>query len=112
MDKHTKARKDGPAGSGHVQLTETQVAQLDRLGFVWRIKSNKSGPPQSWEEMYAELRGYHQEHGDCLVPVKYGKLGSWFSIQRQKRRPTSCPRNSQIQSLNALEFAWQVNPAD
>lgn len=38
------------------------------------------GHESKWEETYRRLVAYQAEHGDCLVPYRYGpdpKLGRW-----------------------------------
>jgi hypothetical protein len=38
-------------------------ARLDALDFTWDLIDT------AWEEMFAELQRYRQEHGHCNVPV-------------------------------------------
>ena len=41
---------------------------------------------QVWEKQFAELVKYHDENGDCLVPVRFGALGKWVTCQRKLYR--------------------------
>ena len=36
-------------------------AKLEKIGFEWSIQA----PKASWEERFAELKAYKEEHGDC-----------------------------------------------
>ena len=67
-------------------LREDRRAQLDKLGFVWKIDygDSKSSPNQQyWEKMLDRLKGYHARHGNVLAIYKEDtKLASWISQQR------------------------------
>jgi Helicase associated domain len=81
--------------------------------------------------MFEQLKAYRNEHGDCKVPQKKGKLGGWTDRQRKRYRATmqarefwSHPENQggkapslrhntemtdeQIEALNSIGFVWSL----
>ena len=63
-----------------------------------------------WLAMYENLKAYHAEHGDCIVPTNYKNkpgpsLGRWVSNQRQLKERLS---HEQIELLQEIDFAWSV----
>merc|ERR1712238_95156 len=44
--------------------------------------NKKASDDKKWNAMFSQLEQYQQDHGDCNVPRKEGKLGKWFSTQR------------------------------
>jgi hypothetical protein len=68
--------------------------RLDKLGFVWKAKSNRSDVPvqvsskqRMWDDLYAMLLEFKKEHGHCRVPRLYNNhknaLGTWVETQRE-----------------------------
>jgi superfamily II DNA or RNA helicase len=80
------------------KLSTDRIGRLEQLGFEWnRFES-------AWEQMFAALAAYKQEHGDCRVPQKYKsnpQLGQWVSTQRRRRDSIPIERR---QRLDALGF--------
>lgn len=62
---------------------------------------------QPWEEMLQELREYRQHYGDSIVHTHETKLGRWVSTQRQRYFKDELTKG-QIESLEALQFAWKL----
>jgi DNA-binding TFAR19-related protein (PDSD5 family) len=82
-------------------LTPDRLKRLKSLGFIWDVHS------EQWEKNFAALQKFHKRKGHCRVNkghiVDGLNLGSWCSIQRQrKKRLTS----DQIKCLNSLGFSW------
>ena len=86
------------------KLISQRVQRLDELGFVWDTLTAK------WEEGFASLKAYKEEHKDCLVHIdfKTGEgftLGSWVRGQRKSnRKGTLAPER--ILRLDELGFVW------
>ena len=59
----------------------------------------------SWSKKYFMLKQYKHEHGDCMVPFKYPKLGNWVNEQRKafKNQKLSKERTDK---LNKIGFYW------
>ena len=60
--------------------------------------------------MFAELKRYRHEHGDCNVPLLWEenpKLASWVSRQRQFKREQRLSAEREAR-LNELGFVWNV----
>ena len=63
---------------------------------------------ESWSFWFGLLENYKEEHGDCLVPLRYvsnsgHKLGRWVSWQRLKKDILTTKR---IEILDNLGFEW------
>ena len=83
-------------------LSADRVRRLEALGFIWDPSKD------AWEDMFAELVRYKEEHGDCRVPNRHGEnpsLGAWMGAQRTnyKRGTLSADR---VNRLEALGFVW------
>ncbi len=86
------------------QLSRERRGRLDELGFVWDPHQ------QQWEEGFAHLQAYAEEHGDCLVPQGFKtsdsyRLGSWVGKQRSKKETLPPERRRR---LDELGFVWNT----
>ena len=62
-------------------LTISSIQRLNDIGFSWE---NKVKEKKSFEERFAELTKYKEEHGTTVVPRPYpGGLGKWVSQVRR-----------------------------
>jgi len=85
------------------ELTPQKVELLDMIGFDWHWHRKTV---VSWEQMYARLLQYKQEHGHTRVPVKWPqdpKLGKWVSRMRQEKDKLYPERRA---LLNQIDFDW------
>lgn len=90
-------------------LTDTKIANLNRLGFEW----GKRKGDEAWNTRYLELVEYHQVHGNCDVPTKYianPALGRWVSTQRSqfKSYPNKHMTQERVNALNDIGFRWSM----
>ncbi len=87
-------------------LSEQRRDRLESLGFVWNQLEVQ------WEEGYAQLKSYFQEHGNCLVPqghIRDGyNLGSWVARQRRKKDSIISMTKDRRDRLDALGFVWNT----
>eukprot|EP00984_Skeletonema_dohrnii_P008826 scaffold3288_cov56-Skeletonema_dohrnii-CCMP3373.AAC.1 len=62
----------------HSPLTDERVAQLEEAGFNWGSQNS------SWEDSFAKLVAYKEQHGDTNVPRSYEdkQLGKWVENTR------------------------------
>ena len=74
-------------------------AQQHRLQVV----TEKAQVP--WETRFDELVQYKAKHGDCDVPTKQGKLGTWVGTQRGAYRDDTLAQD-RIDRLNSIGFKW------
>jgi superfamily II DNA or RNA helicase len=89
------------------QLGENRIRRLEEIDFAWEIVDT------TWEEMFAALKKYKHEHGDCNVPQKWAQnrqLGRWIATQRQAKK--KCKLSDEyVRRLNDLSFVWGARDA-
>ena len=84
-------------------LAQDRIGRLSSIGFKWKQK----GPNVPWETRFDELVQYKAKHGDCDVPTKQGKLGTWVGTQRGAYRDDKLEQGC-IDRLNSIGFKWRV----
>ena len=89
-----------------VRLDSSQQGRLESIGFVWMPRQKR------WNDMFERLAAYRQQHGDCLVPLKYPddpELGFWVNNQRQ-----NCAKldTTQHERLESIGFVWSTKNRD
>ena len=87
-------------------LDPARRERLDSIEFVWDPLDKK------WEDMFAKLKEYRRQHGDCLVPKDYKEdpsLGKWVVAQRRKRGELDLNRRERLESIG---FVWRVKRAN
>jgi hypothetical protein len=58
-----------------------RITTLNFIGFIWELWD------QQWENMFAKVEQYREQHGDCLVPARYEKDPStWFMGHDSSRK--------------------------
>ncbi|KAL7564258.1 hypothetical protein ACA910_014324 [Epithemia clementina (nom. ined.)] len=85
------------------------------------MKENQSQTPMSppkntleekrdekWFKMFEELMKYKKEHGDCVVPVKGDRLGTWVNSQRQNYERYKTIKPERFRLLEGIGFDWAV----
>lgn len=98
---------------GQIQgnLTEQQIARLDRIGMYWGNRNDRQ-----WNEGYQEAKRYFDAHGDLNVPAEYVSpggynLGNWVKRQRYTRQnpEKSCAvlTEERIAKLDAIGMRWE-----
>ncbi|MFN0079427.1 MAG: helicase associated domain-containing protein [Prosthecobacter sp.] len=112
-------RKAGAKG----RLPADRRQRLDALGFDWKpatrpMRADRGKPRPSvtkqarWEQRYAELSAFKQQHGHTRVPNKrpaVAQLCNWCYSQRAFRRQGVLSAD-RITRLDALGFDWD-NPS-
>jgi superfamily II DNA or RNA helicase len=64
----------------------------------------------SWDLNFGKLVKFKEEHGHCVVPVKYAKdstLGTWVGRQRMEKKSGELS-NERVALLNQLSFCWDT----
>ena len=90
------------------KLAKDRIDRLSSMGFKWAVV--EKGPKVPWETQFKELLSYRSEHGDCNVPRRHGKLGSWVSSQRRAYMADSLAQ-VRIDRLNSIGFEWALKKA-
>eukprot|EP00978_Attheya_sp_CCMP212_P000009 scaffold19_cov55-Attheya_sp.AAC.2 len=94
-------------------LSRNQIRKLNAVGFEWVTRLDKEA---IWELRFEELCQYQQEHGDCMVPSRYGtnpQLGHWVMTQRrhyqllQNGKPCSIT-GERVRRLEKISFPWRI----
>jgi hypothetical protein len=92
-------------------LTQSQILDLDAVGFTWDCKSYNM---KSFEERIKQLREFRKIHNHCRVTVKYDvSLSVWCQHLKSSYRAMmkgSSPHvrleKVQINLLNEIGFEW------
>ena len=93
--------------------------KLNSIGFVWSVRERGTSSKQDkkWIETFERLVQYKQEHGDCLVPLRFkeeekedspldhASLGRWVSRQRSLRANNKL-RSDRRSKLESIGFVW------
>jgi superfamily II DNA or RNA helicase len=97
------------------QLSAERIKNLEEIGFEWN--AHESG----WQQMFAALKAYKQEHGDCRVRLRYKpnpQLATWVATQRNFyfKQQLSADRIKKLEELgfewDSIEAEWQRMFAD
>jgi len=84
------------------ELAQERVDQLNTIAFTWESAVSEN----LWQEYYAELKAYHQTHGDANPSrLRNPQIGAWCVHQRQARKVGKMPEH-QIKLLDELGFVW------
>ncbi|WP_309399965.1 helicase associated domain-containing protein [Cerasicoccus maritimus] len=97
-----RSRQRGSGGFN--PLTDEQLAKLKSIGFVFYKWEHL------WEQAYAELKAFYEEHGHLRLPqlsTRNRELQAWMLHQRQRKASGAMPRK-QVILLNQIEFSWGV----
>lgn len=87
------------------KLNRRELSELRAAGFVFA--PNRVVSPR-WRELYAELKAYHEAHGDSHVPRYYEPnqgLAEFVAQQRQRGRK-GWLLSEHIRLLDELGFRW------
>ena len=92
------------------QLAPERIRQLDSLGFRWIPPSPIVPIGERWEEMFAHLVRYRQQHGDTEVPKHFSAvadLARWVRQQRhsQARGQMRADRHARLEEIG---FRWKL----
>jgi hypothetical protein len=85
------------------ELTKQKAELLTNIGFDWTLGRKKVVP---WQEMYARLLAFQQQHGHTRVPLRWRedpKLGKWAARMRHGRESLAPERAAR---LEAIGFHW------
>ena len=91
-------------------LSPERIKRLEDLGFVW------DSLVAAWEEMFAALAAYRDNHGNCSVPFKWKdnpSLANWCFTQRTsfKNGLLSPDRATRLEEIgfqwNPFDVAWE-----
>jgi len=101
-----------------IKLTEWRVGK-SAGGLAGGLAGDVSeGKRAEWNQMYALLRDYKEENGNCLVTQNRGdkKLARWVSTQRGQYRLKDDGKRSTLSSerevlLDKIGFTWKINPS-
>ena len=92
--------------SKRAELTESQKARLDEIGFIWEGKH-----ATTWDKSYQAAVAYKKKNGNLDVPVAYItddgiRLGRW--IRRQREAYSSALSEERKAKLDRLGMVWEL----
>lgn len=91
------------------KIVRNHIQRLELLGFEWTCRD--ALVEEGWEQMFAQLREFHKQHGHCSVPGTWKEdlaLADWVSRQRRKKNSL---RKERKDLLETLGFAWSTDDA-
>jgi len=93
------------------ELSIHKIRLLEEIGLTLNARKKTAGNKmeQVWDDMYHELISWRDEHGDCLVPEKHGKLGRWVRVQRKSFKKGKL-REDRLKRL--LGIGFDFDPLD
>ena len=83
-------------------MTDEKVRHLADIDFQWSVLKERDD--KFWNERYEELVIFKNEHGDCRVPFKSGKLGNWAHNQRTRRAKTSKEKFNKLKAIGLFDW--------
>lgn len=92
-------------------LTPEQVADLNAMGFIWRIKNRSNS---TIDDKIRQIAKYKEMHGtfpkrNLSIPFdgEFTCMGTWCDAMRQKRKTGKLSRDH-IQALDIIGFQWTI----
>eukprot|EP00934_Nitzschia_sp_Nitz4_P007809 Nitzschia sp. Nitz4//scaffold128_size63911//55204//56814//NITZ4_006233-RA/size63911-processed-gene-0.122-mRNA-1//1//CDS//3329534874//7799//frame0 len=88
------------------QLSDKRIDALESVGFSWNVHD------ETWDEYYAELVEFHEQHGHTRVPRTMSRLWHWVDRQRRylRRRvqgtDASDTDSERYEALRKVGFEW------
>ena len=82
-------------------LAQDRIDRLNNVGLKWAMID----PIVPWETRFNDLVKYKVKHGDCDVPQRQGKLGTWVNTQRTNYKKDNLSKD-RIDRLNVIGFDW------
>ena len=98
-------------------LNQAKIDALEAIDFTWAKEKGST----LWEQKFADLVAYSQEHGHCNVPTKFKQdtsLGRWVSTQRKQYKDLMAGSTKSLMTreradrLQALGFRWNALDRD
>ena len=102
------------------KLSDERFAQLQKLEFDFAVKprdrtkknvTRHGNKPfldtEEWEKLFGELVEWKAKNGNCDVPQRSGRLGSWVHYMRFYVQSGKLSQE-QIDRLNGVGFCWNV----
>ncbi|CAB9520331.1 helicase [Seminavis robusta] len=89
------------------KLTKKQRENLKSLGFDFVRVGTRS--KDVWEDNFAMLAQYQEEHGDCMVDEDH-ELSAWVAEQRQSFLEERLPPK-RAKSLESIGFQFYTDPS-
>ncbi len=77
---------------------------MSEIGFIWNLLD------AAWEEQFAELLKFKDQHGHCNVADRCSenpRLGRWVSKQRSALKKGTLSEEK-IRLLNSIGFEWEL----
>ncbi|TXK37317.1 hypothetical protein FVR03_15530 [Pontibacter qinzhouensis] len=93
------------------KLDKAKRKRLNQLGFVWTGQTRRSLQAQQdaiWEQHFAELKAYNEEHGTCQVSLRHNPVLQRWAVWQRKQFYLGKLAAERVDRLNELRFPWSV----
>jgi len=87
------------------RLSIDRIKRLEKLGFEW------DSIEAYWQLMFAALKDYKQEHGDCRVAESYNPQLARWSVKQRVIYSTHQLSAERIKNLEEIGFEWNPHEA-
>jgi hypothetical protein len=107
---------ENPSSALHY-ANDPSEAMMPRVFLSEEGKYYKQENKDAWNKQFDGLVHFHQQHGHCQVPRRYGKLGKWVDNQRlayqvMQEGSASPLTQPDIDRLNSIHFEWQCESSE
>ena len=82
-------------------MSNTKLQHLEDLDFVWHRHE------AAWNQRYAELEKYKEEHDGNFPLLNGSKLGNWVSMQRSSKNHRAAhteERKAKLRKLGSFGY--------
>ena len=87
-------------------LSDERTSRLDRLGFVWEVRSRPG-----WSHRFRQLREFKAKHGALSMPRTYRTKDDWslqwWMVEQRRAKRKGRLSEEKIGRLDELGFEWQ-----
>ena len=103
---HSIRSSSNSRSSKRAELTDSQRARLDEIGFVWDGRHTTT-----WERSYQAAVAYKKKFGNLDIPVAYitdngVRLGRWIRHQRESYHTTLSDERKE--KLDRIGMVWEL----
>lgn len=99
------------------KLDAEKIEKLDRIGFEWKLQSQRKPcypvcsefHDEAFKRMLEKVKAFVKKEGHCRIPQRYPadpQLGRWVKNRRSEKKHGTLDKDRE-KSLNEVGFEWQ-----